>query len=131
MLETQNYLQNRIKNAEANFFYSQPSTLPKEALRKFYLSTTFGLSFMINSVAPTRSSTSYRSLKIFAITFLFFDVFLSNWFSYLPTNESTDIKSVYHPSNSKATWLRMIVNLITKMSYIISMVMEAIRSVKA
>ena len=42
-----------------NIFYSQPSTLPKEALAKFYLSTTFGLNFMINSLAPTRSSTSY------------------------------------------------------------------------
>ena len=37
---------------QLNFFHSQPSTLPK-----FYLSTTFGLSFMIRSVAPTRSST--------------------------------------------------------------------------
>ena len=37
---------------ELNFFHSQPSTLPK-----FYLSTTFGLSFMIRSVAPTRSLT--------------------------------------------------------------------------
>ena len=44
---------------QLNFFYSQPSTLPKEALAKFYLSTTFGLSFIIHSVTPTRSSTFY------------------------------------------------------------------------
>ena len=36
---------------QPNFFYSQPSKLPKDALAKFYLSTTFGLSFMISSVA--------------------------------------------------------------------------------
>ena len=47
---------------QQNFFHSQPSTLPKEALAKFYLSTTFGLSFMINYVAPTRSSTFYSYL---------------------------------------------------------------------
>ena len=44
---------------QPNFFHSQPSTLPKDAPAKFYLSTAFGLSFMINSVAPTRASTSY------------------------------------------------------------------------
>ena len=32
---------------QLNFFYSQPSTLPGVALTKFYLSTAFGLSFMI------------------------------------------------------------------------------------
>ena len=43
-----------IKNAKATKFLLQSaSTLPKEALAKFYLSTTFGLSFMISSVAPT------------------------------------------------------------------------------
>ena len=42
-----------------NFLYSEPSTLPKDAPAKFYLSTTFGLSFMIRSVAPTRLSTFY------------------------------------------------------------------------
>ena len=42
---------------QPNFFNSQPSTLPKEALAKLYL-LAFGLSFMISSVAPTRSSTS-------------------------------------------------------------------------
>ena len=47
---------------QPNFFYSQPSTLPKEAPAKFYLSTTFGLSFMISSVAPTGSSTSSADL---------------------------------------------------------------------
>ena len=47
---------------QPNFFYSQPSTLPKEALAKFYLSTIFELSFMVSSVAPTRSSTFYAYL---------------------------------------------------------------------
>ena len=52
MLNTQNCLQNHVKNAikQPNFFYSQLSTLPKEALAKFYLSTTLGLSFMTSSV---------------------------------------------------------------------------------
>ena len=49
---------------QPNFFHSQPSTLPKEALAKFYLSATFGLSFMISSVAPTQSSTSYLITKV-------------------------------------------------------------------
>ena len=63
MLVTQNCIQNHIKNAKAiNFFYIQPSTLPKKALAKFYLSIAFGLSFMINSVFPTLSSTSYAYL---------------------------------------------------------------------
>ena len=44
---------------QPNFFHSQPSTRPKEAFARFYLSTTFGLNFMIRSVAPTRSSTFY------------------------------------------------------------------------
>ena len=44
---------------QPNFFYSQLSTLPKEAPARFYPSMTFGLSFMISSVAPTLSSTSY------------------------------------------------------------------------
>ena len=44
---------------QPNFSDSQSSTLPKDAPVKFYLSTTFGLSFMISSVAPTRSSTFY------------------------------------------------------------------------
>ena len=45
---------------QPDFFYSQPSSLPKDAPAKFYLSTT--LSFMTRSVAPTRSSTSYAYL---------------------------------------------------------------------
>ena len=54
MLDTQNCLQNHIKNAKgAKFCYSQPSTHPKDAPAKFYLSMTFGLRFMISSVAPT------------------------------------------------------------------------------
>ena len=36
---------------QPNFFHIKPSTLPKEALAKFYLPTTFGLSLMISSVA--------------------------------------------------------------------------------
>ena len=47
---------------QSNFFYRQPSALPKDTLAKFYLSITFGLSFMISSVVPTRSSTSYAYL---------------------------------------------------------------------
>ena len=47
---------------QPNFFHSQPSTLPKDPPTKFYLSTTFGLSFMISSVCPTQSSTSYAYL---------------------------------------------------------------------
>ena len=43
MLDTQNCFQNHIKNAKTpSFFYSHPSTLPKEAAAKFYLSSTFG-----------------------------------------------------------------------------------------
>ena len=54
------------KNAEATsfLFYSQPSTLPKEALSKFYLSTAFGLSLIIRSVASIRLSTSYTHILI-------------------------------------------------------------------
>ena len=40
----------------------QPSTLPKDAPAKFYLYTNFGLSFMISSVAPPRSSTFHAYL---------------------------------------------------------------------
>ena len=47
---------------QPKFFYSQPSTLPKDAPVKFYLSTTFGLIFMISSVTPTRLSTFYSYL---------------------------------------------------------------------
>ena len=47
---------------QSNFFHSQLSTLSKDAPAKFYLSTTFGLSFMISSVAPTRSLTFYTYL---------------------------------------------------------------------
>ena len=64
MLDTENCLQNHIKKMlkQQNLFYNQPSTLPKEALAKFYLSTTFGLIFMIRSVAPTRSANFYGYL---------------------------------------------------------------------
>ena len=47
---------------QASFFHSQPSARAEEAFAKFYLSMTFWLSFMISSVAPTRSSTSYSCL---------------------------------------------------------------------
>ena len=66
----------KLKNAEhiiskvlkqPNFFYSQHSTLPKDASSKFYLSMTFGLSFMICSVAPIRLSTF---LHIFSLRFI-------------------------------------------------------------
>ena len=48
---------------QPNFFHSQCSTLPKDAPAKFYLCTTFGLRFMLSSVAPTRSSTFYAYLS--------------------------------------------------------------------
>ena len=35
---------------QPNFLYSHPSTLPNEALAEFYLSTTFGLRFIVNFV---------------------------------------------------------------------------------
>ena len=38
---------------QQNFFHSQPSAFPNDAPAKFQLSTTFGLSLMISSVAPT------------------------------------------------------------------------------
>ena len=47
---------------QPNFFCSQPSTLPKDAPVKFHPFTTFGLSFMISSVAPTRSLIFYAYL---------------------------------------------------------------------
>ena len=47
---------------QPNFFQSQPFTLPKGAPAKFYLSTTFSLSFVISSVVPTRLSTFYADL---------------------------------------------------------------------
>ena len=63
MLDTQNCLQNHIKMLkQPSFFHSQPSKLSKDTLTKFYLSTTFGLSFIISSVAPTRSSIFYAYL---------------------------------------------------------------------
>ena len=46
MLDTQNCLQDYIKNAEETEFLLQLALYSsKEALAKFYLSTTFGLSF--------------------------------------------------------------------------------------
>ena len=47
---------------QPNLFLQQPTTLPKDALAKFSLSTTFGLSFMISSVVLTQSSDFYAYL---------------------------------------------------------------------
>ena len=47
---------------QPNLFYSEPATLPNDTPAKFCFSTAFGLSFMIRSVAPTRSSTFYAYL---------------------------------------------------------------------
>ena len=44
---------------QPNFFDSQPSTFPEDAPATSFLSTSFGLSFMISSVASTRSSSFY------------------------------------------------------------------------
>ena len=38
---------------QSHVFCIQPFTLPKDAPAKFYLSTTFDLSFMTSFVAPT------------------------------------------------------------------------------
>ena len=51
------------KNAKTpKFLYSEPSVLSKDAPAKFHLSATFGLSFMISSVASTCSPTFYTYL---------------------------------------------------------------------
>ena len=47
---------------QPNVFYSQPSTVQKEALAMFYISTPFIFSFMVSSTPPTRSLTSYAYL---------------------------------------------------------------------
>ena len=61
---------------EPNLLYSQSSTLTEDALAKFYLSTTFDLSFMISFVALTPLSTFFpyvitkignRNLKVTGI----------------------------------------------------------------
>ena len=74
---------------QPNFIYNQPSTLPKESLAKFYLSMISGLSFMISSVAPTRSLTSYaylvtkignRNLNVLrTLTFLLSSILMDRW----------------------------------------------------
>ena len=50
-------------------------------------------------------------------------------------NESNQLEFVYHPSNSKVNWYRMIVNLIiwiiTQTGNIVSVVMQAIEFIKA
>ena len=45
-----------------NFFNSEPSVLSKNAPANFYVSATFGLSFMIRSVASTCLPTFYKYL---------------------------------------------------------------------
>ena len=47
---------------QPNLFHSQPSTLPKKALAKFYLSTIFGLSFMISSVPGDLNRCAQRRM---------------------------------------------------------------------
>ena len=47
---------------QSNFLHSQHSRLPNDAPAKFYFFTTFGLSFKIRSVVPTRLSTSHAYL---------------------------------------------------------------------
>ena len=64
MLDTQNCLQYYTKKTlrHPNFFHNEPSVLSKDAPAKFHLSATFGLSFMISSVASTCSPTFYLYL---------------------------------------------------------------------
>ena len=88
MLDTKNIALNIISKMlkQPNFFYSQPSTLPKDAPAKFYFSTTFGLSFMISSAAPARSSTFHAYLNLNLFTRLFSVIFLllfGHWFPLL------------------------------------------------
>ena len=65
MMDTQNCLQYYLKVlGHPNFFHSEPSILSKDAPAKFHLSATFGLSFMISSVASTCSSTFYIYLHV-------------------------------------------------------------------
>ena len=61
MLDTHNCLQYHIKKMlrHPNFFHSEPSVLSKDAPAKFHLSATFGLSFMVSSVASTCSPNFY------------------------------------------------------------------------
>ena len=73
---------------QSNFFQSSPSLLPKDAPTKFYLSTTFGLSLMISSVAPNRLSIFYaylitkignRDLKCLTCSATLMNVFKIKW----------------------------------------------------
>ena len=67
-----------------------------------------------------------------ALTLICFSI---TGFSNLFASESNEIKFVYHPSNSKANWFRMIANLIilviTQTGNTISRVIEAIEFIKA
>ena len=63
---------------QPNFFHSVV-VLPNDTPAKFILSATFGLSFMISSVAPIRLTTFYaylntknlNSFRIYKILFIF------------------------------------------------------------
>ena len=62
---TQNCLQNRIKNAiykATKFLFQSVFCTSKGSTSMFYLSMAFGLSFVISSVAPTQLSTFYAYL---------------------------------------------------------------------
>ena len=56
MLDTQNWFQNHIKNAKGTKFLLQSAFYTSKESFTFL---RLGLSFMVSSVAPTRSSTSY------------------------------------------------------------------------
>ena len=60
MLDTQKLCKKMLRHPD--FFHSEPSVLSKDAPAKFHLSVTFGLSFMISSVASTCSPTFYKYL---------------------------------------------------------------------
>ena len=95
---------------QLNFFYSQPSALPEDAPAKFYLSMKFGLRFMINSVAPARSSTSYflmeQCLATFFVQILSLRkiksssldmIYIINAFDFQETNSFCSLKINYKP----------------------------------
>ena len=58
MLDTQYFLQHHDNNAKGTKFLLKLAFYTSDAPAKVLPSTTFGLSFMTSSVAPTRSSTT-------------------------------------------------------------------------
>ena len=68
---------------QPSFCYSQPPTLLKEALANVFLSTTLGLSFMVTSVAATRSSTSYAYLITKILGTVTLTTYISPCFGYI------------------------------------------------